>query len=105
MTRIPGDPGPLRQVRYTLGLRLPPDNLGWVRHDLTDAGWRARLLTRHLCLMIPVCGVLALLPGPAWIRVSVPLLALVASTLAVAISADDLRRARLRRHGLPPPRP
>lgn len=103
MSRLPGDPGPLGRARYALGFRLPERNRDWVRHDLTDAGWRGRILLRHLCVMVPVCALLALLPGPAWVRASVPLLALVASTLTVAISSDDLRRSRLRRHGLPPP--
>ncbi|MFC4910600.1 DUF5313 family protein [Actinomadura gamaensis] len=103
MTRLPGDPGPLRQVRYTLGFRLPAENLDWVRHDLTDAGWRSRLLVRHLAMMVPICLALGLLPGPLWLRGAVALLALLASTLTVAVSADDLRRSRLHRHGLEPP--
>lgn len=103
MVRLPGDPGPLRRVGYALGFRLPAGNLDWVRHDLTDAGWRGRILLRHLYVMLPVCLLLALLPGPVWVRAAVPLLALTASTLTVAISSDDLRRSRLRRHGLPPP--
>jgi hypothetical protein len=103
MSRVPGDPGPLRQAGYALGFRLPPGNRDWVRHDLTDAGWRMRLLLRHLAVMLPICAGLALLPGPLWTRVGVPLLALVSSVLAVAIGSDDLRRARLRRHGLRPP--
>jgi hypothetical protein len=103
MTRIPGDPGPSGRIRYALGFRLPPRNRDWVRHDLTDAGWRGRLLLRHLYLMVPVCLLLALLPGPTWVRAAVPLLAFLTSTLTVAISAEDLRRSRLHRHGLHPP--
>ncbi|REE98295.1 DUF5313 family protein [Thermomonospora umbrina] len=102
MTRLSGDPGAWRRVGYTLGFRLPPDNLDWVRHDLTDAGWRGRMMARHLALMTPICALLALLPGPWWLRLSVPLLALLASVFSVAIGAPDLRDARLRRHGLPP---
>ncbi|MFV2178479.1 DUF5313 family protein [Actinomadura sp. LOL_016] len=103
MARIPGDPGPWGQLRYTLGLRLPPGNRDWVWHDLNDAGWRGRMLWRHVCLMIPLCAVLALLPGPWWVHVSVPLMALAASLLAVAVTADELRRSRLRRHGIAEP--
>jgi hypothetical protein len=43
------------------------------------------------------------LPGPPWLRVAVPLFALLASAGTVAISADDVRTARLRQHGLPVP--
>jgi Family of unknown function (DUF5313) len=103
MTRLTGDPGPWRFVRYTLGFRLPPANLDWVRHDLTDAGWRGRILFRHLGLMLPICVGLALLPGEWWIRLMVVALALLASTFTVVISAADLRDARLRQHGLQPP--
>ncbi|WP_067490920.1 DUF5313 family protein [Actinomadura hibisca] len=103
MARLPGDPGPLRWARYTLGFRLPPENREWVRHDLTDAGWRARVLLRHLALMLPICAGLAFLPGPWWIRALVVALVLVSSVFTVVISADDLRRARLRQHGLEPP--
>ncbi|KAB2351669.1 DUF5313 family protein [Actinomadura rudentiformis] len=100
MTRLAGDPGAWRRVRYALGFRLPAENRDWVRHDLTDAGWRGRMLFRHLAIMIPVCVGLGLLPAEWWIRVMVGMLALLASMFTVAVSADDLRRSRLRRHGL-----
>jgi hypothetical protein len=103
MTRLPGDPGPVRHIRYALGFRLPPENRDWVRHDLTDAGWRGRILVRHLFVMIPVCVLLGLLPAAWPIRLLVAALALLASTFVVIISAGDLRAARLRRHGLTPP--
>lgn len=102
MTRLPGDPTVWQWIRYAVGFRLPPANRDWVRHDLTDAGWRGRIMARHLVLMIPICLLLALLPGPWWLRVVVPLLAFLTSTLTVMISADELRDVRLRRHGLPP---
>ena len=103
MTRLPGDPGPLRWARYALGFRLPKENRDWVRHDLTDAGWRGRVLLRHLALMVPIAALLALLPAEWWIRLMVAGLALTASTFTVAITADELRKARLRQHGLDPP--
>jgi hypothetical protein len=82
---------------------LPPDNHSWVRHDLTDAGWRGRMLARHLALMVPVCVLLGFLPAEWGIRVAVGLLALLSSTFVVAINSSDIRRARLRQHGLPVP--
>jgi hypothetical protein len=93
----------VRRIRYALGLRLPKENLSWVRHDLTDAGWRGRMMARHLALMIPVSVLLALLPAAWGLRVAVALLALVSSTFVVAINMGDIRRARLRQHGLPVP--
>jgi Family of unknown function (DUF5313) len=101
VTRLAGDPGPWRFVRYSLGFRLPADNRDWVRHDLTDVGWRGRMVARHLAAMTPVCVILALLPGEWWIRFLAILLALGTSTFVVAVSAGDLRMSRLHRHGLP----
>ncbi|MEV5569233.1 DUF5313 family protein [Spirillospora sp. NPDC052269] len=103
MRRLPGDPGPLRRVRYTLGFRLPRENLEWVRHDLTDAGWRTRLVVRHIVLMIPISLALTLLPGPWGLRLLVALLAFLGGSFTAVISADDLRRSRLHRHGLEVP--
>lgn len=103
MRRLPGDPGLGHWLLFAIGFRLPEKNREWVRHELTDAGWRGRTIRRLLVLMVPVCVALAFLPGPPWLRVAVPLFALVASMGTVAISADDVRAARLRQHGLPVP--
>ena len=103
MSRLEGDPGLLGWLRFTYGFRLPPENVHWVRHELTDAGWRGRTILRLLVLMVPICIALAFLPGPPWLRVAVPLLALVASIGTVAISAADIRAARLHQHDLPVP--
>ena len=103
MTRLPGDPGPGRQALFALGARLPARNREWVRHELTDAGWRGRLTVRHLIVTLPICAVLALLPGALWIRIAVPALFLICSVGIVAMYADDIRVSRLRRHGLEAP--
>ena len=103
MTRLEGDPGPLGWLRFTYGFRLPPENVHWVRHELTDAGWRGRLTIRHLVVMLPFAAVLALFPGALWIHIAVPGLFLICSVGIVALYADDIRVSRLRRHGLEPP--
>ena len=103
MSRIPGDPGLGRQALFALGARLPDRNRDWVRHELTDAGWRGRLTLRHVVVMLPLCAVLALLPGALWIRIAVPGLFLLCSVGIVALYADDIRVSRLRRHGLEAP--
>ncbi|MGH3069995.1 MAG: DUF5313 family protein [Streptosporangiaceae bacterium] len=103
MTRLPGDPGAGRQVLFALGARMPDRNREWVRHELTDAGWRGRLTVRHLIVTLPFCTVLALLPGAVWIRIAVPALFMISSVGIVAMYADDIRVARLRRHGIEPP--
>ncbi len=96
MRRLPGDPSIGRWLLFAIGFRLPAKNREWVRHELTDAGWRGRTLRRLMVLMVPICVALAFLPGPPWLRVAVPLLALV-------VSAADIRAARLHQHGLPVP--
>jgi hypothetical protein len=101
--RLPGDPSAGRKMLFALGVRLPDRYREWVRHELTDAGWRGRLIFRHLLLMLPICAVLALLPGAVWIRIAVPGLFLICSVGIVALYADDIRVSRLRRHGLQPP--
>ena len=103
MARLPGDPGPGGKALYAIGFRLQAKNRDWVRHELTDAGWRARLTIRHVIVVLPFCAALALLPGPPWIRIMVPLLFMICSVGIVALYADDIRVSRMRRHGLEPP--
>ncbi|HZC42262.1 MAG TPA: DUF5313 family protein [Streptosporangiaceae bacterium] len=109
MTRLPGDPGPFGWLRFALGFRLPDQNIHWVRHQLTDPGWRLRTVVRHLVQIIPLCVVVVVLlalflPAPYWVSIVMVVLILVASVPTVAVYADDLRAARLRQHGLPVPK-
>ena len=108
MTRLPGDPGPIGWLRFALGFRLPERNVHWVRHELTDAGWRWRTVVRHLAVIVPACAILAVLldiflPTPLWVSVMMAALILSGSVFSVAFYADDIRAARLRQHGLPVP--
>jgi hypothetical protein len=103
MRRLPGDPSVVGWLLFAIGFRLPQKNREWVRHELTDAGWRGRTIRRLMVLMVPICVALAFLPGPVWLRVAVPGLALIASVGTVLISADDVRAARLKQHGLEVP--
>ena len=109
MSRLPGDPGPLRWLKFAFGFRLPPENVHWVRHELTDAGWRWRTVLRHLVVILPICAVIVVvlqefLPAPAWVSVMMVVLILSGSVLTVATYADDICAARLRQHGLPVPK-
>lgn len=108
MARLPGDPGPVRWMAFALGFRLPEDNVDWVRHELTDAGWRLRTILRHLAIIVPVCAIVAvvlltLVPAPLWLAVMMVGLILAGSIFSVAAYADDIRTTRLRQHGLEPP--
>jgi len=103
VSKLPGDPSVAGRLRFAVGFRLPPGNREWVRHELLDAGWRIRVILRHLTVMVPVCLILAVLPGPDWLHVMVPALAIIGSLFTVVIYADDIRAARLRQHHLPVP--
>ena len=108
MPRIPGDPGIGGKLRFAAGFRLPPAYREWVRHELTDAGWRGRTVLRHLAVIIPVCAILGvvaglLLPAPLWLIMMTIVLILSGSLFTVTVYADDLRANRLRQHDLPVP--
>jgi len=107
MARIPGDPGPAAWIRFAVGFRLPGRNRDWVRHELTDAGWRARTVLRHLAVILPICAVLgavaAVIGAPLWLILMSVALILCGSLFTVAAYADDIRVTRLRQHGLPVP--
>jgi hypothetical protein len=98
----PAVPGPWRRVRYALGGRLPADYRDWVWCDLTDTGWRTRLLARYVTGLTPIGLVAAVLPGEWWIRFMMAVMVLVGSLFTVAVSAAELRCSRLRRHGIDP---
>jgi len=108
MARLSGDPSVAGWLRFAVGFRLPPENRDWVRHELTDAGWRSRTLLRHLAVIIPICALLAVLllvlsPAPAWFAVMMIALILCGSVFTVVAYADDIRASRLRQHGLDVP--
>ena len=98
----------MRWLAFAFGFRLPEENVDWVHHELTDAGWRARTVLRHLVVIVPICVILAvvlltLLPAPAWLAAMMIGLILAGSVFTVAAYADDIRAARLRQHGLEAP--
>jgi hypothetical protein len=103
VARLQGDPSAGRKVLFALGFRLPDRYQEWVRHELTDAGWRGRLTLRHLLVTLPVAAAFAAFPGALWIHIMVPALFLICSVGIVAMYADDIRVSRLRRYGIKPP--
>ena len=108
MTRLAGDPGVIRWLWFAIGFRLPAENRDWVRHELTDAGWRFRTVVRHFAIIIPICIAVAviltmLLPSSPWLAVTMVALILCGSVFTVAAYADDIRASRLRQHGLDVP--
>ncbi len=108
MARLAGDPGVPRWLWFAIGFRLPAENRDWVKHELTDAGWRLRTVLRHLAIIVPICVVLVvvfttLLPGSLWLGLAMTALILAGSVFTVAAYADDIRASRLRQHGLDVP--
>jgi hypothetical protein len=108
MARLADDPGPFRWLTFALGFRLPEPNTDWVRHELTDDGWRLRTVLRHLAVIVPLCAVIAtvllvVLPAPAWLAIMMVVLILAGSIFTTTAYADDIRASRLRQHGLEPP--
>jgi peptidoglycan/LPS O-acetylase OafA/YrhL len=108
MARLAGDPSIGRWLRFAIGFRLPPENRDWVRHELTDAGWRGRTVLRHLAVILPICAIVAvvlltLIPASPWLAVAMVGLILCGSVFTVAAYADDIRASRLRQHGLDVP--
>jgi len=106
VARLPGDPTRGQWVRYALGGRLPDAQRDWVRHDLTDAGWRWRLLRRvAVQLAVPlVVAVVAALALDPLAGVLLVLLLLLTSLGISAMVADQIRDRRLHQHGLAVPR-
>jgi hypothetical protein len=108
MARLAGDPGVGRWLLFAIGFRLPEENRDWVRHELTDAGWRLRTVRRHLAVILPICVVASVLlltfaPGAIWLAVAMVALILCGSVFTTAAYADDIRASRLRQHGLDVP--
>jgi archaellum biogenesis protein FlaJ (TadC family) len=108
VARLTGDPGAARWLWFAIGFRLPAENRDWVKHELTDAGWRMRTVLRHLAVIIPICAILVIvltiaLPAPLWLGLMMTALILAGSVFTVAAYADDIRASRLRQHGLDVP--
>jgi len=90
----------LQWVRYALGGRLPARLHDWVRHDLTDADWRWRQITRVLLQAAIPIVVILVLPVPLALRLMMAALVLLGALSVGAAYGDELRDRRLRQHGL-----
>ena len=94
-------PGILLWLAYAFGARLPTDYGPWVLHDLTARTWLVRLLARNAVQCTPAL-LLALLPGPGWLRAALPLFVLFSSLFMAAIFSPMIREKRLYQHGFLP---
>lgn len=94
-------PGPARWVAYAYGARLPVRFSAWVLHDLTARTWLLRQLARTAVQCVPV-ALLALLPGPGWLKLALPLFVLVSSLFMALLFSPMIREKRLYQHGYLP---
>ena len=94
-------PGPLRWIGYAFGARLPIRYGDWVLHDLTARTWFLRHLARTLVQALPAL-LLALLPGPGWLRAALPLFVILTSLFMAALFSPMIREKRLYQHGYLP---
>lgn len=103
MARLHGDPDPFRKLLYALGVRLAPRYVDWVRHDLTDADWRLRMIGRHMLVLLPICLLFLLLSGPWSLRILAALLLWLGSMFVLVVYTGPIRDRKLRQHGLDAP--
>jgi Family of unknown function (DUF5313) len=94
-------PGVLRWIGYAFGARLPTRFAPWVLHDLTARTWFLRHLARTTVQATPA-ALLALLPGPVWLKVALPLFVLFSSLFMAALFSPMVREKRLYQHGYLP---
>jgi hypothetical protein len=94
-------PGVWRWIGYAFGARLPVRYAPWVLHDLTARTWFLRHLARSAVQATPA-ALLALLPGPAWLRLALPLFVLVSTLFMATLFSPMVREKRLYQHGYLP---
>lgn len=94
-------PGVGRWLAYAFGWRLPVAYGAWVLHDLTARTWLLRQLARTAVQCVPA-ALLALLPGPGWLRVALPLFVLFCSLFMALLFSPMIREKRLYQHGFLP---
>ncbi|WP_043655832.1 DUF5313 family protein [Nocardia thailandica] len=100
MTR--STPTPWQRLRYIAGGTLPPELRDWVLRDLTGPGATRRYLMRFLIPILPVLCLFLLVPGPAWMGLSMMALLYLPLVYFTVALTYVYRRHRLIKHGLDP---
>ncbi|MFD3594004.1 DUF5313 family protein [Nocardia sp. NPDC058640] len=90
------------RVGYICGRTLPPSMRDWVLRDLTGPGATRRYLLRILVPLLPVMALFLLVPGPAWMGLSMAALLYLPLIYFTIALTYVFRRNRLLRHGLDP---
>src|SRR5690606_12053494 len=95
-------PTPPQPSAYLRRTTFPAPMTDWVQRDVTRPGAPPRYLARFLVPILPVLCLFLLLPGPAWMGLSmVALLYLPLIYFTIALMYV-YRRHRLIKHGLDP---
>jgi hypothetical protein len=91
-----------QRLRYIGGATLPSTMSDWVLADLTGPGATRRYLMRFLLPVLPVLCLFLLVPGPAWMGLSMMALLYLPLVYFTVALAYVYRRHRLVGHGLDP---
>ncbi|MFD3509926.1 DUF5313 family protein [Nocardia sp. NPDC058666] len=90
------------RLGYICGRTLPPSMRDWVLRDLTGPGATRRYLLRILVPLLPVMALFLLVPGPAWMGLSMAALLYLPLIYFTIALTYVFRRNRLLRHDLDP---
>ena len=93
-------PNPLQWLWYAYGGRLPSRLREWVLYDTTSRTWALRHLSRTLAQCAPSL-LLVLLPGPVWLRLTLPLMVLLGALYTSVSYIEETTEHRLAKHGYP----
>lgn len=91
-----------QRIGYICGKTLPASMSEWVIDDVTGPGATRRYLTRFLLPILPVLCLFLLLPGPAWMGLSMMALLYLPLIYFTIALMYVYRRHRLIKHGLDP---
>ncbi len=91
-----------QRIGYICGRTLPASMSDWVLRDLTGPGATRRYLMRFLIPVIPPLCLFLLLPGPAWMGLSMMALLYLPLIYFTVALMYVYRRHRLIKHGLDP---
>ncbi|MBF6356816.1 DUF5313 family protein [Nocardia higoensis] len=92
----------VQRIGYICGKTLPASMSDWVLDDVTGPGATRRYLTRFLVPILPVLCLFLLLPGPAWMGLSMMALLYLPLIYFTIALMYVYRRHRLIKHGLDP---
>lgn len=94
-------PSVAQWLGYVVGRTLPPEQIDWVRHDLTGPHAAVRHILRNELVFSPFFVAALFLPGPWVLRLATLALGAILGTFYTVAYMKPQREGRLRAHGLP----